>query len=174
MLLKSLYNGLPDFLSPVSSRRAEEYGTSVRQDLERGGYEAPKGFEVDQFSDAFARYLSSAAPGFLGHSVTESPQTHTQKGIAHVAEGKSVRSRDQNPVTSAVGAGSIRTHATEKVEHARAIDACDRNPVTQISSVTNKPLLDKGCDRVTDVTEESLGGEKKEIQPTEDETEADL
>ncbi|MHA6940614.1 hypothetical protein ACQUKE_25055, partial [Ralstonia pseudosolanacearum] len=36
-LLKSLYNGLPDFLSPVSSRRAEEYGTSVRQDLERGG-----------------------------------------------------------------------------------------------------------------------------------------
>ncbi|CAD15187.1 hypothetical protein RSc1485 [Ralstonia pseudosolanacearum GMI1000] len=35
-------------------------------------------------------------------------------------------------------------------------------------------MLDKGCDRVTDVTEESLGGEKKEIQPTEDETEADL
>ncbi len=125
-------------------RKLGEYG--IKSKVVRIGYESPKGFDVDQFSDAFARYLSS--PGTPSHSVTRSqPNAHAGSGVT---ARKTIQSRDRNLVTFAPG------------------EACDRDSVTTDYSVTDKPLLDKACDRVTDVTEENGGSEKEEIPPADD------
>ncbi|WP_247315121.1 DUF3631 domain-containing protein [Ralstonia pseudosolanacearum] len=149
-------------------KKLGEYG--IKSKVVRIGYDAPKGFDVDQFSDAFARYLSS--PDTPLPPVTRS-QPNVHAGF-DVTERKTVQSRDRNPVTSTESASSIRAHAAETVEHGKAAGSCDRNSVTPDFSVTNKSLLDKACDRVTDVTEENGDSEEKEIPATDDEAEADL
>lgn len=68
-----------------------EYG--IKSKAVRIGYESPKGFEVDQFADAFARYLSSSPVTPLS-SVTRS-QTNAGAGLS-VTEAQS-RDRTKNP-----------------------------------------------------------------------------
>ncbi|QOK90893.1 DUF3631 domain-containing protein [Ralstonia pseudosolanacearum] len=131
-------------------KKLGEYG--IKSKVVRIGYDSPKGFDVDQFSDAFARYLSS--PDTPHPSVTRSqPNVHAGFGVT---ERKTVQSRDRNLVTTASG------------------DACDRGSVTSDFSVTEKSLLDKACDRVTDVTKENGSGEKEGLRTNDDEAEADL
>lgn len=69
-----------------------EYG--IRSKAVRIGYESPKGFEIDQFADAFARYLSSSPVSPLP-SVTRS-QPNTGAGFS-VTEAQS---RDRTKIPS--------------------------------------------------------------------------
>lgn len=72
-------------------KKLGEYG--IKSKTVKIGYEAPKGFTIDQFTDAFARYLSSSADSPVS-SVTRSPPN--AGAGSEVTDGQS-RDRSENP-----------------------------------------------------------------------------
>lgn len=88
------------------SKRLKEYGISSKPT--RFGYDGvQKGFDIDQFGDAFARYLKN--PDF---PVT---QLHPNSGGASdVTNGKDVTVTQSNPVTPKPNSGAGCNHVTGK------------------------------------------------------------
>jgi putative DNA primase/helicase len=113
------------------AKRLDEYGIQPR--TIRAGYGTAKGFTLDRFGDAFARYLSPT-------TTTENIR-HTSQPSNH--DGFSVTAN--SPVTS---------HVT-KHEAVTDNGNCDG---TQNQSVTPRAASIKDCDGVTDKTGEPCGG----------------
>lgn len=120
-----------------------EYG--IRSKPVRIGYESPKGFEIDQFRDAFARYLSS--PVTPENSVTRS-HPNTGAGLS-VTEAKTLQSRSVTVTNSDRLTADFPGNVT--------VTERDR---TKNPSVTLEPLSDKACDRVTEEKGGSAGNKK--------------
>ena len=102
----STYNRGKPITPRQVSRRLKEYGISSKPT--RFGYDGvQKGFDLDQFRDAFARYLKS--PEFL---VT---QLHPNDGAAFdVTNGKNVTVTQSNPVTPKPSNGAGCNRVTGK------------------------------------------------------------
>ena len=119
-------------LSPKQlANKLRDYGICSK--TVRLGYETAKGYELDQFADAFARYLT--------HAFSYPPNLPSQRNISSKANADNGLSVTDN-VTDNFAKGNNVTNVTDR-------EKCDG---TQNQKVTLKPAPALDCDDVTDKT----------------------
>ena len=138
--------------------RLGEYG--IKSGQIRIGYESKKGFTLDQFGDAFSRYLSSSQPpGF-------SRNTETKPAEANIGGHHSVSLLPKH----------VPKHEeeTRQAKHAGEVSNVSGVPKrfgSENSPETLEPLLDKDCFGVSGEMGDSA---EKEKSVTDDESEDEL
>ncbi|CBJ37104.1 protein of unknown function [Ralstonia solanacearum CMR15] len=147
---------------PITTRqlakKLDEYGIkSVNLKI---SYEVRKGYRLEQFADAFSRYLSSP-------DLSATPLPLNSHAGLRVADAKNASATHaENPLPA--------THPRNSVDQSRKVAGSGSVAMVadmENASATHKPAPDKEGSGVADKTE---GDGEKEIPPTNDETEDEL
>ncbi|WP_104565578.1 DUF3631 domain-containing protein [Ralstonia mannitolilytica] len=147
------------------SKKLDEYG--IKSKNIRIGLHTPKGFELDQFRDAFSRYLT---PGISATPPQKSanPYPARDSGCGGQKERSATATSQAPHATNSRSSGADEESVACGGFSEGVADAENYPPHPQ--SLTQQGI-DGNCGGVAD---KSVGSEKREVSATGDEAEADL